>query len=108
MEADATGKLVYGAANICNHFFTTEYLEKVTDDALTFHVAKKAIPYAGEDGKTIKPEKKDKNGVKRRVVGGCHLVFYTSIRGRGHAGLYLCSMFSPISPFSLSLPFPTP
>lgn len=61
-EADATGKLVYGAANICNHFFTADYLEKVTDDALTFHVAKKAIPYVTSDGETVKP--KEKNGIK--------------------------------------------
>jgi UDP-N-acetylglucosamine/UDP-N-acetylgalactosamine diphosphorylase len=61
-EVDANGKLVYGASNICNHFFTTQYLERVTDDALTFHVAKKAIPYVTPEGETVKP--KEKNGIK--------------------------------------------
>jgi UDP-N-acetylglucosamine/UDP-N-acetylgalactosamine diphosphorylase len=63
-QKDANGKLVYGAGNICNHFYTLDLLERVTDDVLIFHVARKAIPYAGDDGKTIKPAKKDKNGIK--------------------------------------------
>ena len=37
-KVDADGKLVYGAANICNHFYTVDFLEKVTDDSLIFHV----------------------------------------------------------------------
>jgi UDP-N-acetylglucosamine/UDP-N-acetylgalactosamine diphosphorylase len=61
-QVDANGKLVYGAANICNHFYTIGFLEQVTDDALTYHVARKAIPYAGADGKSVKPDAK--NGIK--------------------------------------------
>lgn len=46
------GKLVYGAGNICNHFYTTEFLEKVTDDALIFHVAHKKIASPSDDGQS--------------------------------------------------------
>ena len=41
-KKDATGKLVYGAGNICNHFYTCDFLQKVTDDALIFHVGEQA------------------------------------------------------------------
>jgi UDP-N-acetylglucosamine/UDP-N-acetylgalactosamine diphosphorylase len=40
---DKNGKLVYGAGNVCNHFYTVDFLSKVTDDALTFHVARKQV-----------------------------------------------------------------
>ena len=42
-----SGKLLYCAGNICNHFFTTAFLRKVCDNFdhhLTHHVAKKKIP----------------------------------------------------------------
>jgi UDP-N-acetylglucosamine/UDP-N-acetylgalactosamine diphosphorylase len=61
-QADGTGKLVYGAANICNHFYTVDFLAGVNDDVLTYHVAHKKIPYAGADGATVKST--DKNGIK--------------------------------------------
>ena len=51
-KTDAEGKLVYGAGNICNHFYTTEFLEKVTDDALIFHVARKKIKAPSDDGQS--------------------------------------------------------
>jgi len=51
-KTDADGKLMYGAGNICNHFYTTEFLEKVTDDALIFHVARKKIKSPSEDGQS--------------------------------------------------------
>jgi UDP-N-acetylglucosamine/UDP-N-acetylgalactosamine diphosphorylase len=51
-KVDENGKLVYGAGNICNHFYTTEFLENVTDDQLIFHVARKKIPEPAEDGQT--------------------------------------------------------
>ena len=42
-----SGKLLYCAGNICNHFFTTAFLRKVCDNFdhhLPHHVAKKKIP----------------------------------------------------------------
>jgi len=51
-KTDASGKLVYGAGNICNHFYTVDFLEKVTDDALIFHVARKKIKSPSEDGQS--------------------------------------------------------
>ena len=54
-QADGNGKLVFGAGNICNHFYTVDFLEKVTDDALIYHVARKKIPMADEKGETYKP-----------------------------------------------------
>jgi len=62
-KTDADGKLVYGAGNICNHFYTTEFLNRVTDDALIFHVAKKKIKTPSDDGqKGVTPA--SENGIK--------------------------------------------
>lgn len=59
------GRLTFCAGNICNHFFTTEFLRKVADgyeNKLKLHVAKKKIPYVDTDGKCCQPEKP--NGIK--------------------------------------------
>ena len=59
------GKLTYCAGNICNHFFTTEFLRAVCDHhhaLMTIHVAKKKIPYVDQDLQTITP--KEPNGIK--------------------------------------------
>jgi hypothetical protein len=47
------GSLVYSAANICIHFFTFEFLDRVVsakEKFLHHHVAKKKIPYVNEAG----------------------------------------------------------
>merc|ERR1712066_1131022 len=59
------GSLVYGAANICIHFFTFDFLEReemLNEDSLQHHVAKKKIPYVDASGNIVKPEKP--NGIK--------------------------------------------
>ncbi|CAG0912221.1 unnamed protein product [Notodromas monacha] len=59
------GELLFNAANICNHFFTVDFLERASgplEDKLEYHVAKKKIPCAGEDGGTMKPS--IPNGIK--------------------------------------------
>jgi len=59
------GSLVYGAANICIHFFTFDFLERVVslnETSLQHHVAKKKIPFINAEGKLIKPDKP--NGIK--------------------------------------------
>ncbi|KAI8371703.1 nucleotide-diphospho-sugar transferase [Radiomyces spectabilis] len=59
------GTLAFGAANIANHFFSTEFLERVPSFAhtLAYHVAHKKIPYTDlTNGQFIKPTKN--NGVK--------------------------------------------
>ncbi len=59
------GKLVYKAGNICNHFFTTDFLQRVCDSfdgEMPQHVAKKKIPYVEADGTTATPTKA--NGIK--------------------------------------------
>ena len=43
-------RLLYNAGNICNHFFTTDFLSKVCmdhDHELPYHIAKKKIPTVG-------------------------------------------------------------
>merc|ERR1719351_761008 len=59
------GSLTYSAANICIHFFTFEFLERVVmfnEDSLQHHVAKKKIPFVDASGSIVKPEKP--NGIK--------------------------------------------
>jgi len=59
------GSLMYGAANICIHFFTFDFLERVVtlnEPALHHHVAKKKIPYVNAEGVVVKPDKP--NGIK--------------------------------------------
>eukprot|EP00088_Acartia_fossae_P036866 TRINITY_DN3805_c0_g1_i6.p1 TRINITY_DN3805_c0_g1~~TRINITY_DN3805_c0_g1_i6.p1 ORF type:complete len:504 (+),score=164.32 TRINITY_DN3805_c0_g1_i6:209-1720(+) len=59
------GSLVYSAANICIHFFTLEFLERVVttnERYLQHHVAKKKIPYVNEKGDIVKPT--TPNGIK--------------------------------------------
>ncbi|CAI5726615.1 unnamed protein product [Peronospora effusa] len=52
-----TGKLVFGAANICNHFYTIDFLVDVVlpNASLAYHVAHKKIPMADETGTTFTP-----------------------------------------------------
>lgn len=60
------GRLTFSAGNICNHYFSTEFLKKVVlndyETSMMHHVAKKKIPTVTTEGKTIKPEKP--NGMK--------------------------------------------
>jgi len=59
------GSLTYSAANICIHFFTFEFLNRIVmenERSLEHHVAKKKIPFINNEGVLIKPEKP--NGIK--------------------------------------------
>ncbi|KAL7489281.1 hypothetical protein ACHAW6_014866 [Cyclotella cf. meneghiniana] len=59
------GRLVFGAGNICNHFYTIEFLTNVVVPNLgnMYHVARKKIPYYDEAAKaTLKPT--ENNGIK--------------------------------------------
>lgn len=58
------GRLTFNAGNICNHFFTVDFLHQIGSEGkkLKYHMAQKKIPYVGDDGKMVKPLKA--NGVK--------------------------------------------
>ncbi|CAH1736436.1 unnamed protein product [Aphis gossypii] len=59
------GRLTFSAGNICNHFFTTEFLNNVAykyNSKLKLHIAKKKIPYVKDDGTVCKPD--EPNGIK--------------------------------------------
>ncbi|KAG5869686.1 hypothetical protein JTB14_031179 [Gonioctena quinquepunctata] len=62
---DEEGNLVFSAGNICNHFFSTKFLDEIADRhelQLKLHVAKKKIPHVDADGTKIKPT--SSNGIK--------------------------------------------
>lgn len=59
------GRLVYNAANICNHYFTVNFLVTLADKheaSMELHGAKKKIPYIDENGKRCTPT--TPNGIK--------------------------------------------
>ncbi|XP_045481643.1 UDP-N-acetylhexosamine pyrophosphorylase [Harmonia axyridis] len=59
------GELLFNAGNICNHFFTVDFLAEVArkhDRFMKVHVAKKKIPYVDEHGVRYSP--KSPNGIK--------------------------------------------
>lgn len=62
---DKNDDLVYNAGNICNHFFSKQFLDSVCrshENELKHHVAHKKIPYVNENGLRVFP--KDNNGIK--------------------------------------------
>ncbi|XP_036385247.1 UDP-N-acetylhexosamine pyrophosphorylase-like protein 1 [Megalops cyprinoides] len=59
------GHLVYSAGNICNHFFTLDFLKAVAQKyhgQLKQHVALKKVPFIDQEGNHVKPTKP--NGIK--------------------------------------------
>ena len=59
------GQLAFRAANIANHFYTTEFLESVEamEKKMAFHIARKKIPTVDlKTGEAIKPS--EPNGMK--------------------------------------------
>ncbi|KAL7552766.1 hypothetical protein ACHAWF_016009 [Thalassiosira exigua] len=59
------GRLAFGAGNICNHFYTVDFVENVIVPNLgsMYHVARKKIPHYDDSTKgTVKPA--SNNGIK--------------------------------------------
>jgi UDP-N-acetylglucosamine/UDP-N-acetylgalactosamine diphosphorylase len=64
-RTDDDGRLVFGAGNICNHFYTIDFLKDTVLPNLgsLYHVARKKIPYYDElTNRTVPPE--TVNGIK--------------------------------------------
>ncbi|ALC40214.1 mmy, partial [Drosophila busckii] len=62
---NSNGRLTFSAGNICNHFFTADFLHKIGstfERELKLHVAKKKIPFVDNAGKRLTPDKP--NGIK--------------------------------------------
>lgn len=62
---NSDGRLTFNAGSICNHFFTTTFLQKIAEKyekELKLHVAKKKIPFIDNSGTRITPDKP--NGIK--------------------------------------------
>ncbi|GAA5800477.1 hypothetical protein HPULCUR_005907 [Helicostylum pulchrum] len=65
MRSNQDGSLIYGAANIANHFFSTDFLERVPSfaDQLEYHVAHKKISFINVSTRErVFP--KEPNGIK--------------------------------------------
>jgi UDP-N-acetylglucosamine/UDP-N-acetylgalactosamine diphosphorylase len=58
----ATGELRLNAGNICNHFYTVDFLQAAATMPTPFHVAKKKIPCVDDSGATVSPAAN--NGIK--------------------------------------------
>ncbi|XP_021347992.1 UDP-N-acetylhexosamine pyrophosphorylase-like isoform X3 [Mizuhopecten yessoensis] len=60
------GQLTFNAGNICNHFYTLDFLKHVSqveqENQLKHHVAKKKIPFVGDNQEIVKPT--EPNGIK--------------------------------------------
>lgn len=64
-QVDADGRLAFGGGNICNHFYTVEFLRGVvlTNMGDLYHIVHKKIPYYDADkDETVTPEAN--NGIK--------------------------------------------
>jgi UDP-N-acetylglucosamine/UDP-N-acetylgalactosamine diphosphorylase len=64
-RTDQDGRLVFGAGNICNHFYTLDFIRDVIVPNLgnMYHIAKKKIPYYNEKmSETVTPT--SNNGMK--------------------------------------------
>jgi UDP-N-acetylglucosamine/UDP-N-acetylgalactosamine diphosphorylase len=62
---NADGSLTYSAANLCIHFFTLAFLQRICnrhERELIHHMAKKKIPFVDASGAVVKPDKP--NGIK--------------------------------------------
>ncbi|KAM3955135.1 UDP-N-acetylhexosamine pyrophosphorylase-like [Aphomia sociella] len=61
---DPDGRLTFSAGNICNHYFSSEFLTKICnyESKLKLHIAKKKIPYVDDNGVCQKPS--EPNGIK--------------------------------------------
>jgi len=61
---DDSGRPVYGGGNICNHFFTLSFIKNTVlpNQSSFYHMAKKKIPFADENGQTVTPT--ETNGMK--------------------------------------------
>lgn len=61
---DDQGNLVFNAANIANHFFTTDFLKKIKEfeGSLEYHIARKKIKHVNSEGVFVSPT--SNNGIK--------------------------------------------
>jgi len=62
---EATGKLVFNAGGIANHFFTVDFMKHIVRDKehlLHHHIAKKKIPFCDDNGLRVTPSQI--NGIK--------------------------------------------
>jgi UDP-N-acetylglucosamine/UDP-N-acetylgalactosamine diphosphorylase len=62
---DSNGRLVFGAGNICNHYYTLDFLKDVVLPKLgnMYHIARKKIPYYDEGNRSTVTPTTD-NGIK--------------------------------------------
>jgi len=77
-----TGLLKYNSSHICINLFTVDFLQRIAAShthQLPYHIAKKKIPYANDDGKTVAPA--DVNGWKLEMFIFDSFEFATNLVG---------------------------
>jgi UDP-N-acetylglucosamine/UDP-N-acetylgalactosamine diphosphorylase len=60
-QTEASGQLRFRVGSPAIHIFDVDFLERVLrgEQRLPFHVARKKVPYLGDDGRTVQPDKEN-------------------------------------------------
>jgi UDP-N-acetylglucosamine/UDP-N-acetylgalactosamine diphosphorylase len=60
-QTEANGQMRFRVGSPAIHIFDVDFLERVLrgEQRLPFHVARKKVPYLGDDGRTVQPEKEN-------------------------------------------------
>lgn len=73
-QKDESGKPLFNYGVILNYLFRIDELDRIIDEPLPVHVVEKKIPYVGEGGITVKPDKPNGYKYEKLVLDLIHLM----------------------------------